>query len=212
MLHFPTVILRTIKHKPGVCAQWADININWAFIIGVQHFTGSMVVEEWASILLCLWVTFGHDRHDNIKMMLTHPANAIESETVYISLVFMQKLNNFHHPITSQACTCGHIELGDAGILLDDAEQASVRDAGAADEVQRPQRPLRPRGQLGEDFVGDPVAERRLHRDATPQEGVPRDGLAEEAAHAPAGQQLGQPHVAQGKEQGGVRLAGRRGR
>jgi hypothetical protein len=70
-----------------------------------------MVVEEWASILLYLWVTFGHQRHDNIKMMLTHPANTIESEMVYISLVFMQKLNNFHQPITSQACTCGHIEL-----------------------------------------------------------------------------------------------------
>jgi hypothetical protein len=61
---------------------------------------GSMV-EEWASILLYLWVTFVHERQDNIMMMLTHPANTIESETVYISLVFMQKLNNFHHSITS---------------------------------------------------------------------------------------------------------------
>lgn len=144
--------------------------------------------------------------------MLTHPANTIESETNYISLVFMQKLNNFHHPITSQACTCGHIELGDAGILLDDPEQASVGDSEAPEEVERPQRPLRPLSQLEEDFVGQPGTERRLHRDATPQEGVPRDGLAEEAAYAPAGQQLGQPHVAQGKEQGSVRLARRRSR
>lgn len=146
-----------------------------------------MVVEKWDSILLPLWVSFAHERHDNIKMMLTHPANAIESETTYISLVFVQKLNNVHHPITSQACTSRNINLGDAGIVLDDAEQAGVGNVEAPEQAERPQRPLRPRSQLEEDLVGHPAAERRLYREATPQEGVPRDGLAEEAAYAPAG-------------------------
>ena len=76
-----------------------------------------MVVKKWASILLPLWVTFAHERHDDIKMMLTHPANAIKSETAYISLVFVQKLNYFDHPIASQACTCRHINLQVKGKL-----------------------------------------------------------------------------------------------
>lgn len=87
---------------------------------------------------------------------------------------------NNHAPETSQY-------LGDAGIVLDDAEQAGVGNVEAPEKAERPQRPLRPRSQLEEDLVGHPAAERRLYREATPQEGVPRDGLAEEAAYAPAG-------------------------
>ena len=92
--------------------------------------------------------------------------------------------------------------LGDAGIALDDTEQAGVGDAGAPEEVVR---------QREERLVRDPVAERRLHGEAPPQERVPRDGVAEAAARARARQQLAQPHVAQRQEQGGVRLARARG-
>lgn len=172
----------------------------------------SMVVEKWTSIFFNLWVTFAHERVDNIKMMLSHSANTMEPETICISILFIQKLNDFHHTITSQACTFGHIELGYARIALDDAEQAGVGDEGAPEEVEGPECALRPRRQLEEGVVGQPLAERRLHRDAAPQQGVPRDGLAEEAAYAPAGQQVGQPHVAQSQEQGSVRLARRRRR
>ena len=100
--------------------------------------------------------------------------------------------------------------LGDAGIALDDAEQAGVGDAGAPDEVERAERPARPVRQREERLVRDPVAERRLHGEAPPQERVPRDGVAEAAARARARQQLAQPHVAQRQEQGGVRSEERR--
>jgi hypothetical protein len=38
------------------------------------------------------------------------------------------------------------------------------------EEVERPELPLCPVGQLQEDLVHDPVAERRLHGEAAPQE------------------------------------------
>ena len=101
--------------------------------------------------------------------------------------------------------------LGDAGIALDDAEQTGVGDAGAPEEVERAEPPARPVRQREERLVRDPVAERRLHGEAPPQERVPRDGVAEAAARARARQQLAQPHVAQRQEQGGVRLARARG-
>jgi hypothetical protein len=41
------------------------------------------------------------------------------------------------------------------------------------EEVERPELPLCPVGQLQEDLVHDPVAERRLHGEAAPQERVP---------------------------------------
>lgn len=102
----------------------------------------------------------------------------------------------------------GHrLYLGDAGVALDDAEQAVVGDAGAPEEVERAEPPARPVRQREERLVRDPVAERRLHGEAQPQERVPRNGVAEAAARARAGQQLPQPHVAQRQEHGGVRLA-----
>lgn len=117
--------------------------------------------------------------------------------------------------------TCGvgenppTIYLGDARVSLDDAEQAGVGDAGAPEEAEGPERPPRPPRQREERLVGEPAGERRRrHRDAPPQERVPRDGVAEAAARARAGQQLAQRQVGQGQEQGGVRLAagGRRQR
>ena len=63
--------------------------------------------------------------------------------------------------------------LGDAGIALDDAEQTGVGDAGAPEEVERAEPPARPVRQREERLVRDPVAERRLHGEAAPQERVP---------------------------------------
>jgi hypothetical protein len=41
-------------------------------------------------------------------------------------------------------------------------------------ELEGPELPLCPVGQLQENLVHDPVAERRLHGEAAPQERVPR--------------------------------------
>jgi hypothetical protein len=94
----PTVLPCTIKHQPDISAQWAHIYINGTTVIGVQHFMDSMVVVECLGIWLA---ASAYERVDNIEMVFSHLADAMESNTIEIAFALMKKLNNFHQTISS---------------------------------------------------------------------------------------------------------------
>jgi hypothetical protein len=74
----PAVIPCTIKYQPHISAHRAYIDINRTLIIRVEHFMNSMVVVKCLSILLL--ATFAHESVENIKMVVSHLADAMETE------------------------------------------------------------------------------------------------------------------------------------
>ena len=94
----PTVLPCTIKHQPDISAQWAHIYINGTTVISVQHFMDSMVVVKCLGIRLA---ASAYERVDNIEMVFSHLADAMESNTTEIAFALIKKLNNFHQTISS---------------------------------------------------------------------------------------------------------------
>lgn len=94
----PTILPCTIKHQPDISAQWAHIYINRTTVIGVQHFMNSMVVVKCLGILLA---ASAYERVDNLEMVVSHLADAMESNMTEIAFALVKKLNNFHQTISS---------------------------------------------------------------------------------------------------------------